>query len=465
MRYFFAGFVSIIVAGGGILAMLFLFPSTLLESPAMVYGKISSFTARQSREQNLSKTKEERIAAALQRSSNIKGLYMTADVANDPGRGATNLRQHIIKLARTTEINGLVIDVKEVCGPDYREARLRQLLEELHRDNIWAIARITVFKDASQINAHPEWYLKTSRPRSLPDGCMRKSALRAKPLVAASIESLPAKTAGAPLWKDNKGGYWLDPASPGARAYTASFAKKMIDLGFDELQFDYVRFPSDGDVANAIYPSWNKKIAKPEVMKSFFQLLNRELKAYKSEIILSADLFGYVALLNNDVGIGQRLEDIGNNFDYVSFMVYPSHYYNGLVLGPDARRNLPALNLNVAQARAHPDVVIERSLNVARDFLDSVASTTELRLATSSLATASNVRSGGDARSRVRLRPWLEDFFHEEDRLAKRPYGSQKVRMQIDAAQRVEQHGWLLWNASNVYAEGALRPKGAPETR
>jgi len=401
------------------------------------------------------KTAAELRAEALDRSAHIKGLYISADVASGAGSGPERLRNYLLGIATSSEINGFVIDVKEVCGPDYDEERIRRLLAILKENNIWAIARIVVFKDHSQIEVHPEWYLSRKSPLAVGNECWNKRHLRAKG------NKTPVSSLDPPahyFWRDKRGGYWLDPAHPEVQSYIIEFSKKIIDLGFDELQFDYIRFPSDGDVENAIYPAWNGKIPKYEVMKKFFERLSKELRAYKPDIILSVDLFGYAAIRAGDVGIGQRLEDIGENFDYISFMVYPSHYYNGLYLPADPERNLAALNYNFRQARAKPDEVVYRSLLFARDFLDG-------RLATSTIgsvmpeAATSTVQSQETPkiRSRVRLRPWLEDFFHEEDKAAGRPYGKDKVKLQIEAAEKVENHGWLLWNASNIYTTEALR--------
>ncbi len=437
MRSFLKGFFGVVIAGmvvTGLLTFVFRASEKPFGAKRMMGALLQVGDLLQPK--TLEKTPEELREDALTRSSDIRGLYMTADVANDQDAGATRLRNHIIGLAKTTEINGIVIDVKEVCGPDYNVKNLKVLLDTLHREHIWAIARIAVFKDASQINAHPEWYLKRASPKKVSDQCANKKYLRVAGNGSANVN----------FWQDNKGGYWLDPASQGAREYIVSFAKQMIDLGFDELQFDYVRFPSDGDVAAAIYPAWNRKAQKYEVMKSFFSFLGEQIRAYKPDIILSVDLFGYVALLTSDTGIGQRLQDIGESFDYISFMVYPSHYYGGLYLPDDPSRKLPLISLDTKEVRARPDITVGRSLQTARDFLDGIRASTTLAVASST-----------ETRSRVRLRPWLEDFFHEQDRLARRPYGAEKVRMQIDAAERVEPHGWLLWNASNVYSEGALK--------
>lgn len=392
------------------------------------------------------KSAEELIREALEKSSRIKGLYMTADVANDQGVGGSRLRKKILDLVDSTEISGVVIDVKEVCGPDYSPEHLKKLLDRLHSKNVWAIARIAVFKDASQIEVHPEWYLTRASSKSVADECFRKKYLRAK--------NPGGQNPGVVLWQDRKGGYWLDPAHQGAREYLLGLAKKMIDLGFDELQFDYVRFPSDGDVEKATYPVWDGKKPKYLVMKDFFDFLHKNLKAYKPDIILSADLFGYTAIRAGDVGIGQRLDDIGDSFDYLSFMVYPSHYYNGLRLPVDPLNNFAAINFTFSQVRQNPGVVVERSLRLARDFLDGKISTTTAHLLSSSTP---EIVKNPTPRSRARLRPWLEDFFHEDDRTAGRPWGAEKVRMQIEAAEKVEQHGWLIWNAANVYTAEAFR--------
>ena len=399
-------------------------------------------------------TPEERAAEALARSRNIKGLYMTADVAMDPGVGASRLRENLIKLADETEINGLVIDVKEVCGPDYDEERLKKLIEELKTKNIWTIGRIVLSKDASQIDVHPEWYLtRKAGANSGANECARKAHIRAaRP---------DGKKASVNFWRDRRGGYWMDPAHPEVHAYILEFSKRMIDMGFDELQFDYIRFPSDGDIENAIYPAYDGKTPKYAVMKEYFEFLNKNLKAHKPEIVLSADLFGYAAIRAGDVGIGQRVDDVGDNFDYISFMTYPSHYYNGLHLPEDPTRGLPALRYDAVQARTNPDIVVLRTLQVARDFLDGKISTSSFRYITTLSATTSTTTVSAiieqKSRSRARLRPWLEDFYHEADATAGRPSGAKKVRMQIDAAETVDNSGWLLWSAANVYTEDALK--------
>lgn len=446
IRYiFFSTTVAVVIVGSAFLLHPFLRPGDA-EQPSIPFSGVTADESGVIPSPLQAKTVDELIAEAKERSSHIKGLYMTADVANDQSPGAVRLRNSIIRLATSTEINGIVIDVKEVCGPDYDKENLSGLVRDLKANGIWTIARIVAFKDASQIYVHPEWYLTRGSPKAAgEDECAHKRHLR--------IRHPEGKISIPVFWQDRRGGFWLDPAHPGARQYLIDFSKEVIGLGFDEIQFDYIRFPSDGDVGHAIYPAWDGKAPKHAVMKSFFEFLSRELRVRKPDIILSADLFGYAAIRAGDVGIGQRLEDIGSSFDYISFMVYPSHYYHGFQLPDNPRRGLPAVMYSPHEARLHPDVTVRRSLLVARDYLDGIKHATSTRATGTvvSLFESEMISSG------VRIRPWLEDFFHAEDRAALRPHGVEKVRLQIEAAESVEDHGWLLWNAANVYTEGALR--------
>ncbi len=399
------------------------------------------------------KTLAERIREAGERSQGVKGVYMTAVVANDRGRAATRLRGDIAALLDETELDAVVIDVKETTGGLIITDQLRELIRAFHQKSVWVIARQVVFKDSSQEQAHPAWYLKRKRV-----GAAAGSGERA-------------------FWRDNRGGSWLDPASEEVWAYQLAAAKAAADAGFDEIQFDYIRFPSDGNLAAIAYPVYDGQRPKYEVLRAFFAYLSGGLQAYRPELILSADLFGYVALHEADLGIGQRLEDIGENFDYISLMVYPSHYYAGFEVPADPGRNLPAASYpyrsasTTMVAASHPYEVVYRSLLAAADVLAGrVATTTgqveesprprsglgeDGNIATSS---ASPISPISPAR-RARLRPWLQDFDLGIDASRGIRYDAAKVRAQIDAAEAAGSSGWLLWNANNVYTKEALKPE------
>ena len=402
-------------------------------------GDLIDNSASRNNAENL-KSMAERVAKAEEKSQGIKGVYMTSNIANDSGPYATKLRDQIIGLLDETELNGAVIDVKETDGGLIITDRLRDLINVLHQKKAWVIARQVVFKDSSQEKNHPDWYLK--------------------------------KMNGA-FWRDNRGGSWLNPNSKEAWRYQLVAAKAASDAGFDEIQFDYIRFPSDGNTRDIVYPSYDAKRPKYEVLLEFFGYMHDELKRYRPDLILSADFFGYVAMEKSDIGIGQRLEDIGENFDYVSPMVYPSHYYSGFQIKADSGRNLPAVyypyrSQNISQTAVNqPYDVVYRTLLMAGDILaGKVASATdqggESARRSSGLskndktATLSSVSPPRSSRPAL-LRPWLQDFDLAVDSARGVRYDAPKIRAQIDAAQAAGSSGWLLWSPDNVYTKEALK--------
>jgi len=341
---------------------------------------------------------------ARKRSENVKGLYMNEFVANSKSIGATKIREDIKKLLFETELNAIVIDVKEAYGPNLPSS-LKKLIGEFKEKNFWVIARICVFRDSSLVNKKPELYLKSK---------------------------------SGDFWKDYKGNYWLDPQSSEVKHYLIEFSKKVIDFGFDELQFDYIRFPSDGNLEDIVYPAYDGKKEKREVIREFFSNLSKELKSYKSEIILSVDLFGLVAIQYVEPGVGQSLEDAAEFFDYISPMLYPSHFYGGFEAKEDFERGLPALYFpyeaeDISQVVSnHPYEVIFRSILSASDYL---------------------LELGLDAQ----IRPWLQDFSLRVDTERGIYYDAEKVKAQIRAAEDAGASGWLLWNPANIYTEAALK--------
>ncbi len=345
-----------------------------------------------------------------ERSKHIKGVYMNEYAANSKSADAAAIRKEIDDLLSQTELNAVVIDIKEADGP-YLPASLKDYIDELRRKDVWVIARICSFRDSSLIEQYPEWYLWT------------KTA-----------------TSSLQIWQDIAGGKWLDPKNPGAQNYLVEFSKKAIDFGFDELQFDYIRFPSEGSVDDVIYPFYDaKKEEKYEVIAAFFNKISQELREYDSDIILSADLFGYVAAHQNAPEIGQRTYDASQSFDYISYMLYPSHFYSGLQVPPDEKRGLPAMNLpyksdDLSEVISNnPYSVIARSIFLASDYIASVGSA-------------------------AKIRPWLQDFNISKDTERGIYYDAQKVRQQILAAEESGASGWLLWNASVSYTKSALSP-------
>lgn len=344
------------------------------------------------------------IEKARKRSENVEGLYMNEFVANSKSIGATKIREDIKKLLFETELNAIVIDVKEAYGPNLPPS-LKKLIGEFKEKDIWVIARICVFRDSSLISEKPGPYLKTKN---------------------------------GDFWKDYKGNYWLDPQSPEVRQYLVEFSKKVTDFGFDELQFDYIRFPSDGDLENIVYPVYDGKKEKWEVIREFMLNLSQELKSYQPEIILSVDLFGFVTTQHKEPVIGQRLEDAAQFFDYISPMLYPSHFYGGFEVKEDLKRGLSALYFpyesdDISQIVSnHPYEVVFRSILSAKDYLSGLS-------------------------LEVKIRPWLQDFSLKVDTERGIYYDAEKVKAQIRAAEQAGASGWLLWNPANIYTKEALK--------
>jgi len=335
----------------------------------------------------------------------VKGIYMSASAAGDK-----RFLSRLVGLVERTELNTLVIDVKNGNGQlafktdraelkAYVEKRpslgeLKEFLKPLHEKDIYLIARMTVFQDPSFTERHPEWAVKR------PDGG---------------------------LWRDRRGIPWLDPAASDAWGYTVATARAAYDAGFDEVQFDYIRFPSDGNMQAIIYPHLPAGRTKMQNMEIFFKYLDAELRR-SPRIPLSIDLFGLVMVQHEyDLNIGQRLRDALPYFDAISPMMYPSHYAAGFD--------------GFANPAAHPAEVIRSNMRQGNQLI-------------SALQAAAAVRSAAEPDWQppvlATFRPWLQDFDMGAD------YTPAMVRGQIDEAEKGGASGWLLWNAGNVYTEAAL---------
>jgi hypothetical protein len=230
------------------------------------------------------------------------------------------------------------------------------------------------------------------------------------------------------VWLDDHKLAWMDPASKEVWAYDADIAKDALSRGFDEINFDYVRFASDGDLNNIGYPFWNEKIPKAEIIKNFFSYLRSEMPVAK----LSVDLFGLTTIDRTDLGIGQIIEDAFPYFDYIDPMVYPSHYAPGFL----GYQN-PAL---------YPYEVIKYSMDHALARLKKYE--TDLAESTSSPKT-------GIA---AKIRPWLQDFnlgaTYDASMIAK----ENKAVEDSFSASSSYFGGVMLWSPSNIYTAGVFSP-------
>jgi hypothetical protein len=330
----------------------------------------------------------------------VKALYLTGWSA-----GNAKKMDGVIDLIGKEKLNAVVIDIKDYSGyvsyktgieeiSKYKAEQIMipdvdALLKKLHEKNIYAIARITVFQDPVLANARPDLAIKSK--------------------------------ATGKIWKDNKGLAWIDPASNDAWGYITKIAKDASDRGFDEINFDYVRFPSDGSLGNMSYPFYKKEEKeKHEVIREFFSYLRTNLPG----ITISADLFGLATINDGDLGIGQTIEDAYENFDYVCPMVYPSHYADGF----NGYKN-PA---------EYPYEIVKYSMDKGME----------------KLAELEKIKKEENPEAEIKLaklRPWLQAF----DMGA--VYGPAKIKAQIKASNEAGGVGWILWNASNNYTS---RTKG-----
>lgn len=304
----------------------------------------------------------------------VKAVYATSYTAHGP------LMNSLRALLRSTELNAIVINTKEPSGPKLDPA-LTTLVAALQEEGAWVIGRQVVLQDDDAAARHPEFALTRADGR---------------------------------VWRDRGGHTWVDPASPAVWRYNLDIAKQTLALGFDEINLDYVRFPTDGDVKAIRYPTWNGTTPKEDIITSFAAWFRRELRAAYPEAKLSADVFGYSFLKDNDVGMGQRVAKLAPNLDVIAPMIYPSHYASG--------------NFKFANPAEHPYEVAYQTLAQGKLLLVSSP--------------------------RTLVRPWFQDFNLGAT------YTASMVQAQLKAlADTGYQNGWMLWNPHNVYTAGALKPE------
>lgn len=359
----------------------------------------------------------------------IKGVYFTSWAAGTP-----SFRKHMLDLLDGTILNSVVIDVKDYSGRiafdvsdpelvkigavENRIPDIKEFIADLHKKGVYVIGRVAVFQDPFLVKARPEWAVTSS-------------------------------TTGK-IWKDSGGMYWVDPTIKDVWDYIAKIARESYAVGFDEINFDYIRFPSDGNVSTIKYSalpsgifiykpivqsnagtssssaitdqaSSTKPVAtstkvwitgKSKVMRDFFSHLHSELVATTTPIPISVDLFGQTTSDTGDMGIGQLLENAMPYFNYIDPMVYPSHYINGF-LGFDK----PA---------KYPYEIVKHQMGMA------VA------------------RSIAASSSPMLMRPWLQAF----DLGA--IYTPDMIHAQIRATYDAGLTSWILWNAGSKYDKAAL---------
>lgn len=332
-------------------------------------------------------------AVHLPTPDSLKALYMTACVASDK-----NWRVSLKTLIETTELNAVVIDIKDYTGtvsfpnnfPKTLPSRgcvvpdIEDFIAELHAVDIYVIGRVSVFQDVSYSTLFPD---------------------------------LAVKNKAGEVWKDYKGLSFIDVGAKPYWDYILEISNQSYELGFDELNYDYVRYPSDGNMEDTNFTWMTASSTKAEMLESFFYYLSENVP---EGVKTSVDLFGMTTTANFDLGIGQVLEKALPYFDYIAPMVYPSHYppnWNGFI--NPAEKPYEVIKIAMSKGRER-----EVALNVSQGLATTTAS---------------------------KLRPWLQDFNLGAT------YDAAKVQAQIQATYDSGLTGWMLWNASNRYTKEALQ--------
>ena len=324
----------------------------------------------------------------------VRGLYLSYY-----GFGDARIRRRALDLVERTELNGLVIDVKGdrgmipyatriplalaagAQGP-VRVENVEGLLAALHDRGVYTVARIVAFKDTVLAHHRPD-------------------------LAVTDSET------GQP-WLDNEGLAWVDPFREETWEYLIGVAREAAAKGFDEIQFDYLRFPSEGRLATARYARPNTQANRLAAITGFLARTRRELGP--TGVFLSVAVFGYAAFNEDDTRIGQRVEELAEEVDYLCPMVYPSGYHLGIP--------------GFANPVAHPYEVVRETISRIRR------------------------RS---AHTPARIRPWVQDF--RDYAFDRRPFGVVEIRAQIRGATEAGAVGWMLWNPRNDYTGEALAPE------
>lgn len=328
-----------------------------------------------------SNAKAEVIKSVLQ-PDEIRAIYLGSDYIFNEKKIAA-----LEKILETTNANGIVIDFKD--SNSLSREYMTNLVKRFKKHGAYTIARIVVFQDSSFARKHPEVAIKNS--------------------------SGEFWWSGRKAWRR----YWLDPASELVQEYNIEVAKCAIGASFDEIQFDYIRFPTDGNLKDIRFPVFNPaKDSKAEVMAGFFKKMKSELKAYSPNTPIAIDVFGEVLLYGKEGGIGQSLCDVADYFDVICPMAYPSHYMCG--------------EFDVKDPTANPYKVYCVTLKRGLEFLGN---------------------------KKVIIRPWIQDFTWPSiyNCGPTVPYTLDKVHAEIQAARDLGINGFMLWNASNNFTVEVLK--------
>lgn len=313
----------------------------------------------------------------------------------------------LVQLAETTELNAFVIDVKDDTGyltyrsevpvaieiganTQLRARDTRERVALLKSKGIRPIARIVVAKDPLLAGKKPAW-------------------------------SIQSKTGGH--WTDRQNTRWVDAFNDSVWVYAADLAAEAVRMGFEEIQYDYVRFPDESKarMARAVFPARRGAETSRDGVARSLALLGARTRALK--VPFTIDIFGLTTTAEDDMGIGQYWEDLVTIADVVLPMIYPSHYGRG-VYGVD-------------RPNSQPYAMVKRALADGLRRSQALA-----------------------PRKTAEIRPYLQAFT-----LGPPKYTSAHVREQIRAAKELGVDSWVLWNPRSAYERGYFKPDTATASK
>lgn len=411
----------------------------------------------------------------------VRGIYVSGPMAGNAGM------DKLIELVDETELNALVIDIKnddgyltcdlnvpfaEQIGAEKHYIKdVPALVQKCKEKGIYLIARIVAFKD---------------------------------PVLARAVPELSLHKTDGSIFYDKSGLAWVDPYRTEVWDYLVSVGAAAVQIGFDEVQFDYVRFSTDSGMKQVDFSVSAEGRTKTEAITGFTEYASERLRGMGAAV--SADVYGVVIDSRVDQEIvGQDYAELCRSLDAISPMVYPSHYgpYNYNIPIPDAQPYDTVLAAMQASRKVLAGLDPKTGLRAAADGTkkddvsgnDAADGNAEVVEAVSGNGAGGNTMaaeavSGNDAAGsvgvsensvptamsdeeiaalepedgvRASVRPWLQDFTATWVK-GHIPYGAAEIRAQIQAVYDAGYEEWILWNAANRYTEeGLYGPDGKPE--
>jgi len=317
----------------------------------------------------------------------VKALYLTFWGASNNSKTLKN----ILEIIKKTEANAIVVDVKNEYGStsfltSFEKANsygahknrtnrnITKFIKIMKENNIYTIARIVTFKDELQASHNQEYAIK--------------------------------KEATGKIWRNSDNMAWVNPFDKRSHNYTIRIAQEAAKVGFDEINFDYIRFPAK---AGLKFSRKNTQQNRVHTINQFLEEAQKKLKKYG--VFISVDIYGNVLWSKDDNRIGQTLESLSKNADYIAPMLYPSGFASG--------------SFNVKHPASHPYIVIYRSIKHIQNRIDT-----------------------------SRIRPWLQYF---RDYTRKKEYKKFEIQEQMRATEDIKTNGWMMWSPSSKYHSEYLK--------